>query len=76
SEKENKKASLGSIFLRYILQEENAEIYGEYGRNDRYASPINLITDKNYPGGYIVGFRKLSNMSSNGSRFEFSTEIA
>ena len=57
AEKQHKKASLGSVFLRYVLFEEQAEIYGEYGRSDRSASFINLFTDKDYPRGYVIGMR-------------------
>lgn len=75
SEKQNKKASLGSIFMRYNLPGENAELYVEYGRNDRSASIVNLLTDKNYPAGYIVGLRKVSNLSAHNSRIEFAAEF-
>jgi len=75
SEKQNKKASLGSIFFRYVLLEEQAEIYAEYGRSDRSASIINLITDNGYPRGYVVGMRKLTDKRANGSQFEFAAEI-
>lgn len=76
TEKQNKRGVLGSIFLRYVMPEENAEFYAEYGRSDRTASIINLLTDKDYPRGYIVGMRKLSNLRPNKSRMEFSAEIA
>jgi hypothetical protein len=59
NERLGKKLSLGSIFFRYLLKESNAEIYGEYGRNDRAASIINLLTDDNYNRGYIFGFKKI-----------------
>ena len=75
SEKQNKKASLGSVFFRYVLLEEQAEIYAEYGRSDRSASIINLITDNGYPRGYVVGMRKLTDKKANGSQFEFAAEI-
>ncbi len=75
SEKQNKKSSLGSVFFRYVMPEENAELYAEYGRSDRSASIINLISDKDYPRGYVVGMRKLSDKRSNGSQIEFAAEI-
>ena len=75
AEKQHKKASLGSVFLRYVLFEEQAEIYGEYGRSDRSASFINLFTDKDYPRGYVIGMRKLSNKRANGSQMEVAVEL-
>lgn len=75
SDKQQKKSTLGSIFIRYVLFEEQAEFYAEYGRSDRSAGIINLIADKDYPRGYVVGFRKLSDKKPNGSQFEFATEF-
>ena len=75
SEKQGKKASLGSVFIRYVFPEDHAELYAEYGRNDKWANIVNLIADKNYPRGYVVGLRKLSNPSRHGSRIEFAAEI-
>lgn len=75
AEKKNKKASLGSVFLRYVLFEDQAEIYGEYGRSDRSASMINLLTDKDYPRGYVIGMRKLSDKRANGSQVEVALEL-
>ena len=76
AEKENKKATLGSVFMRYIFSEEHAEFYLEYGRNDRSADIINLITDNKYPRAFVAGFKKLANLSPDKSRLEFSAEIA
>ena len=75
AEKANLKASYGSIFFRYVLKEARAEVYAEYGRNDRGASIINLITDKNYNRGYVVGFRKITNANRHHLRFEVTTEF-
>ena len=75
AEKAGLKATYGSVFFRYLLKEARAEIYAEYGRNDRSASIINLITDKNYNRGYVVGFRKITNANSHNIRFEVTTEF-
>ncbi len=75
SEKFNQKFSLGSIFFRYVLKESNAEVYAEYGRNDRGASIVNLITDDHYNRGYVVGLRKISGKNSHNTRFEVTAEI-
>lgn len=74
NEKQNKKASLGSVFMRYVMPEEHAELYFEYGRNDRSAG-IYLLSGKQYPSGYVVGLRKLSNSRRDGSHWEFAAEI-
>ncbi len=59
-ESENKKgsASLGSIFFRYAMPKEHAEVYMEYGRSNKLATPFNLIGDT-IPTGFTAGFRKL-----------------
>lgn len=75
AEKANLKASYGSIFFRYVLKEARAEVYAEYGRNDRGATIVNLITDKNYNRGYVVGFRKITNANRHHLRFEVTTEF-
>lgn len=61
SSTENKglKASTGSLYARYVMPEDHAELYFEYGRNDRSPNPVNIIKDNDYPRGYVAGFRKL-----------------
>ena len=51
-------ARLGSLFFRYKMPESGAEVYGEYGRANRWAAPWNLFGDT-IPTGFMVGFRKL-----------------
>jgi|694.fasta_scaffold07461_2 hypothetical protein len=75
AEKANLKATYGSVFFRFLLKEARAEVYAEYGRNDRGASIVNLITDKNYNRGYVVGFRKITNENRHHIRFEVTTEF-
>lgn len=57
---ENKAATarLGSLFFRYKMPESGAEVYGEYGRANRWAAPWNLFGDT-IPTGFMFGFRKL-----------------
>lgn len=57
---ENKSgaASLGALFFRYLLPKEQAEVYFEYGRSNRWANPFNVFGDT-IPTGYTAGFRKL-----------------
>ena len=59
SEKNGKKASLGSLFIRYIMPEEKTELYMEYGRSDKSANPFNLVFDDAYPRAFVAGMRKL-----------------
>ncbi len=53
-----KRPALGSVFLRYALPKDHAEVYVEYGRNDRGATPINVFYDS-VATGYVGGIRKL-----------------
>ncbi len=55
----HKKAVLGSLFARYIMPAEQAELYFEYGRNDKIPQPLNLAFETGYPRAVIAGFRKL-----------------
>ncbi|NDA63255.1 MAG: hypothetical protein EBX50_14620 [Chitinophagia bacterium] len=70
-----KKAAIGSVFARYVMPKDHAEIYLEIARNDRPASPINLLSDVNYPSAFIGGFRKLFPLKKKNSFFDFSVEI-
>ncbi|PHX74778.1 MAG: hypothetical protein CK547_01615 [Chitinophagaceae bacterium] len=56
-------ATMGSVFARYILPEENAEMYIQYGRSDKMATAWNLLEDT-IPRGYLAGARKLFRISS------------
>lgn len=58
SENKQSNASLSSVFFRYAIPKENAEIYMEYGRNGKVFAPFNIIGDT-IPTAYVVGFRKL-----------------
>jgi hypothetical protein len=51
-------AKMGSLFARYVMPEENAEVYFQYGRSDKFANPINLLADT-IPRGYLAGLRKM-----------------
>lgn len=55
----NMKASMGSMFMRYVIPKENTEIYFEYGRSDKPVNPINAIFDKNHPKGFVFGLQKM-----------------
>lgn len=51
-------AKMGSLFARYVMLEENAEVYFQFGRSDKFANPINLLADT-IPRGYLAGLRKM-----------------
>jgi hypothetical protein len=68
------KQVLGSIFFRYAMPADKAEIYGEFGRSDRRAAPWNVIGDT-IPFGYIFGIRKWIRVS-NSTQAEFMAEVA
>jgi len=59
-----KSAKMGSIFARYLLPEENAEMYFQYGRSDKFATVINVLQDT-IPRGYLAGVRKLFPLNLN-----------
>lgn len=59
AERSGRKASLGSFFLRYVLPEERAEAYLEYGRPDRATMPWNVFSAKAQRTGFVAGFNKL-----------------
>lgn len=59
-----KRPALGAIFLRYALPKDHAEVYFEYGRNDRGATPMNVFYDS-VATGYVAGVRKIFPLSKN-----------
>jgi hypothetical protein len=69
-----KRPALGAVFLRYALPKEYAEVYFEYGRNDRGATPINILYDS-VATGYVAGVRKLFPLSSNSKYGAISLNI-
>lgn len=61
AERTGKKASLGSLFMRYIMPKEQAEMYLEYGRKDISMMPWNVLQNAPYRRAFTGGFRKLFN---------------
>ncbi|NCI48060.1 capsule assembly Wzi family protein [Sediminibacterium soli] len=59
TERERKKASMGSLFARYVLPSEHAEVYIELGRKDISLMPWNVIQTEDYRRAYVAGLRKL-----------------
>ena len=60
-------ANMGSIFARYLLPEEKAEMYFQYGRSDKFASAWNLLQDT-IPRGYLAGVRKMFSLNKKSSK--------
>lgn len=75
TEKNNRKASLGSLFTRYVMPEERAELYFEFGRSDKSATLLNIIADNDYPRAYVAGFRKLFATRKPNRYVEFAGEL-
>jgi hypothetical protein len=74
SEKSHRKAAVGSLFARYVMPEEKAELYIEYGRSDKSPNLVNLAADNGYPRAYVAGFRKLFGLKT-GAYIEFHSEF-
>ena len=69
-----KKLQLGSMFLRYAMPADHAEFYFEYGRADKFATPINVFDDS-IPTGYVVGVRKFVPIAKGNSFIELAFEM-
>jgi len=51
-------SALSSLFFRYVMPKDHAEIYAEYGRSDKFMSPFAIFGDS-VPYGYTIGLRKM-----------------
>jgi hypothetical protein len=74
SERAGKKASMGSLFIRYRMPSEKAELYVEYGRKDISLMPWNIIQTDAYRRAYVAGFRKLF-ATRNNAHIQFAAEL-
>ncbi len=75
SEKDHQKASMGSLFARYFMPKEQAEIYVEYGRGDKSLMPWAIFQSPQYRRAYVAGFRKLFE-SRNNAHIQVLLELA
>jgi len=66
--------TFGSVFFRYAMPKDKAEIYGEFGRSDKLVSPFNIIADT-IPFGFVFGLRKWAPISKR-SQIELAVEVA
>jgi len=48
-----------SVFIRWLLQKDHAELYFEYGREDHSYDLRDLTIQPDHSGAYILGFKKL-----------------
>jgi hypothetical protein len=67
-------AKLGSLFFRYAMPKEHAEIYAEYGRSDKGIGPFDIFKDS-VPYGFTIGFRKMIPLNNQKAHISISTEI-
>ncbi len=58
-----------SLFMRYLMQEANAELYMEWGRNDAFYNFRDAIQRLDHSRAYTLGFRKLYNVNSTRTRY-------
>lgn len=75
NERNGKKASMGSLFVRYLMPAEQAELYMEFGRKDISLMPWNLIQTDAYRRAYVAGFRKLF-ATRNKAHIQLMAELA
>jgi hypothetical protein len=74
TEKNNQKASMGSLFARYVFPKDEAELYIEYGRKDQALFPLDFFNTNAFRRAYVVGFRKLF-PTKNKAGILFATEL-
>ncbi|MDP1844333.1 MAG: capsule assembly Wzi family protein [Sediminibacterium sp.] len=74
AENKSGSASLSAMFFRYVMPKEQAEVYMEYGRSNRWANPFNIFGDT-IPTGYTAGFRKLFKQPHRKGGIMLSAEI-
>ena len=75
-EKQGRKASMGSWFMRYVMPKSLAEIYFEYGRGDQSLHIWNVLQEKPYSRGFTAGLKKAYELNRYpGHYIQFGTEL-
>jgi Capsule assembly protein Wzi len=75
-ERQGKKASMGSWFMRYVMPKSLAEIYFEYGRGDQSLHVWNILQEKPYSRGFTAGLKKAYELNRYPGHFiQFGTEL-
>jgi len=65
-----------SIFIRWLWQKENAELYWELGREDHSFNMRDYIVEPDHARAYVFGFRKLFPMHTNKDQYiQFNLEV-
>ena len=64
SENLNSADNYSSFFMRWLLKEDNAEVYFEFGRNDQSKSFMDFVKNPNYGKAQVFGFRKLFDLKN------------
>jgi hypothetical protein len=75
TEKDGTKASMGSLFARYVMKSEQAELYMEYGRKDISLMPWNILQSDPYRRAYVAGFRKIFNTKKTDEHIQLAIEL-
>ena len=75
AEKTGKKSSMGSVFARYLLTGDHAEVYMEFGRKDLSLMPWNIIQTDSYRRAYVAGIRKLFPTKQKDAYIQLVTEF-
>ncbi len=64
-----------SVYTRFVLPEEKAEVYLEYGRKDAALMPWNVLTSAPYRHGYVAGLRKLISLGGKDEFIQLAAEL-
>jgi hypothetical protein len=54
-----------SLYVRYLFQKSNAELYFEYGWNDHKYNLRDLVMSPSHSASYLAGYKKLFRLSNN-----------
>jgi hypothetical protein len=58
-EDELRKDQMLSLFFRWILKKEQAEIYAEFGRNDHAQNVNDFLLEPEHSRAYLIGMKKI-----------------
>ncbi|HEV7332020.1 MAG TPA: capsule assembly Wzi family protein [Flavisolibacter sp.] len=69
-----KRDQMLSLFFRWLMPKEKAEIYAEYGRNDFAGDMRDLMLEPEHSRAFIIGLKKICSLR-NQSELELFAEI-
>ena len=64
-----------SVFIRWLLQKEHAELYLEYGREDHSYDLHDMILQPDHSRAYMWGFKKLFALNSTSYYIQINIEL-